>query len=304
MYLGAPPRRLETRVFSRMPDSYRRRGCRSAWGDANKPGQDVDCFIEGPCFDGAGNLLVVDIPYGRIFQISPTGEWSLVTEYDGEPNGLARHPDGRILIADYRLGLLSLDLATGIASPILSRRNSEGFKGLNDVIVARSGAIFFTDQGQSGLHDPTGRVFRLSPDGRLDCLLSNGPSPNGLVLNADESVLFVAMTRDNSVWRVPLMKDGSVAKVGRFCTLFGTSGPDGLAMDTDGRLLVAHASLGNAFVYAHNGECVARIASCAGPTCTNLTFAPSSGEVFITESATGTVLVASLEIGDASLASQ
>ncbi len=295
--LGAPPRRIGTRVFSTMPDGFRRRGRRSAWGDANKPGQDVDCFIEGPCFDEAGNLLIVDIPYGRIFRIAHDG-WSLVAEYEGEPNGLARHLDGRILIADYRRGLLALDLSTGNVSPILSRRNSEGFKGLNDVIVAPSGAIYFTDQGQSGLHDPSGRVFRLGTDGRLDCLLSNGPSPNGLVLNHDETVLFVAMTRDNSVWRMPLLRDGSVAKVGRFCSLFGTSGPDGLAMDTSGRLFVAHASLGHVFVYAPNGECLALIASCAGPTCTNLALAPESGEVLITESSSGTVLVAELSLDD------
>ena len=67
------------------------------------------------------------------------------------------------------------------------------------------------------------------PSGRLDCLIANGVSPNGLVLSADESVLFVAMTRDNAVWRVPLQGDGSVSKVGRFASFHGTSGPDGLA---------------------------------------------------------------------------
>jgi hypothetical protein len=59
--------------------------------------------------------------------------------------------------------------------------------------------VYFTDQGQTGLHDPTGRVYRLCTDGRLDCLLVNGPSPNGLVLTHDESALFVAMTGDNAL---------------------------------------------------------------------------------------------------------
>lgn len=51
------------------------------------------------------------------------------------------------------------------------------------------------------------------PAGRLDCLISDGPRANGLVLSPDEAVLFVAMTRDNSIWRVPLMRDGGAAKV-------------------------------------------------------------------------------------------
>jgi hypothetical protein len=36
--------------------------------------------------------------------------------------------------------------------------------------------------------DPTGRVYRLSEGGKLDMLIGNGPSPNGLVLSPDESV--------------------------------------------------------------------------------------------------------------------
>lgn len=77
------------------------------------------------------------------------------------------------------------------------------------------------------------------------------------MLSADEAVLFVAMTRDNSSWRVPLMRDGGAAKVGRFSLSFGTSGPDGLTMDQNGRLFVALASLGHVFVMAPNGETIA-----------------------------------------------
>ena len=105
------------------------------------------------------------------------------------------------------------------------------------------------------------------------------------------------MTRDNSVWRVPLTRDGATAKVGRFCAMFGMSGPDGLAMDEAGRLYVAHASLGHVFVFAPDGECVARIKSCAGKTCTNLAFGGEGRrQLFITESETGSVLVADLDV--------
>ena len=93
-------------------------------------------------------------------------------------------------------------------------------------------------------------------------------STTRLVLDPGESVLFVAMTRDNAVWRAPFMKDGSVSKVGRFCSLFGPSGPDGMTMDAKGRLFVGHASLGHVFVFAPNGELIARIKSCAGGACT------------------------------------
>jgi gluconolactonase len=77
--------------------------------------------------------------------------------------------------------------------------------------------------------------------------------------------------------------------------MFGTSGPDGLTMDRAGRLFVAHASLGHVFVFAPNGELIARIKSCAGQSCTNVAIGgPNRDRLYITESTTGTVLVADI----------
>ena len=295
LYLETPPKLIETRVFSAMPENFRRKGVRTEWADANRPGHPADCFIEGPSFDAAGNLYIVDIPFGRIFTIAPDGSWSLAIEYEGWPNGLKISPEGRILVADYMHGIMELDTKAGRMRKVLTSRSSESFRGCNDLHLARNGDIYFTDQGQTGLHDPTGRVYRLATNGRLDCLIDTGPSPNGLVLDPNEAVLFVAMTRDNAVWRLPFMRDGSVSKVGRFCSLFGPSGPDGMTMDRAGRLFVAHASLGHVFVFAPNGELIARIKSCVGPTCTNVAIGGlSSDRLYITESATGSVLVADI----------
>jgi gluconolactonase len=301
MYLDSPPILIKTEIFSAMPDEFRRK-VRTEWADANRPGVATDSFIEGPSFDADGNLYIVDIPFGRIFKITPDAEWSLVVEYEGWPNGLKIGSDGRILVADYSHGIMELDAKGGRMKPLLTSRNSESFRGCNDLHIAKNGDIYFTDQGQTGLHDPTGRVYRLSTSGRLDCLIDTGISPNGLVLDPAEAVLFVAMTRDNAVWRMPFMKDGSVSKVGRFCTLFGPSGPDGMTMDSAGRLFVAHASLGHVFVFAPNGELIARIKSCAGPTCTNVAIGGNNHDrLFITESATGSILVADISGLDSSL---
>ena len=288
---------IETEVFTSMPDSFRRPGERTEWAEANKGGAEVDCFIEGPAFDRDGNLYVVDIPFGRIFRISPAGGWALAAEYDGEPNGLKIHRDGRIFVADYRNGLMRLDPGSGRVVPVLPRRNSERFKGLNDLTFASNGDLYFTDQGQTGLHDPTGRVYRLSPDGKLDCLIANVPSPNGLALNFAENLLYVAVTRGNCVWRMPLMQDGSVSKVGLFFQFFGSSGPDGLALDQEDNLVVAHASLGSAFLLSRRGEPLYRIRSCRGATVTNAAFGGTDRrELYLTESETGTILVARMPV--------
>src|SRR6201996_3523563 len=302
MFLDPPPVLIKTELFSAMPDSFRRKGGATSWADANRPGAPTDSFIEGPSFDAEGNLYIVDIPFGRIFRIAPDGKWSVVVEYQGWPNGLKISAEGRILVADYRHGIMELDPRGGKMHPFLASRNSESFRGCNDLHLASNGDIYFTDQGQTGLHDPTGKVYRYGKDGRLDCLIDTGPSPNGLVLDPNEAVLFVAMTRDNAVWRLPFVKDGSVSKVGRFCSLFGPSGPDGITVDSAGRLFVAHASLGHVFVFTPSGECIARIKSCAGASCTNVAIGGANHDrLYITESATGSILVADISILDSSL---
>jgi gluconolactonase len=301
----APPQIIETEVFARLPDKFRRKDPDNAWAIVNRRGVPVDSFLEGPSFDRDGQLYVVDIPYGRIFRVSPGGEFTLIAEYDGEPNGLKIAKDGRIVITDYKHGLMILDPASGKVSPLLQRRWSESFKGVNDLVFARNGDIYFTDQGQTGMHDPTGRVYRLRVDGTLDLLVNNVPSPNGLVLNGSEHILYVAATRGNCIWRVPLMPDGTASKVGIFVQLSGSlGGPDGLAMDQDDNLAIAHAGLGSVWIFSRTGEPLYRVRSCEGLTTTNVAYGGQDNKtLYITESESGTILQARLPVAGRWMAS-
>jgi gluconolactonase len=104
---AAPPV-IESRVFARIPDAR---------------------LLEGPSFDRAGDLYVVDIPSGRVFRVGPDGRPEKVAEYDGEPNGLKIRRDGRLFIADHKQGLLLLDPASGRVTVALDRPYAERFKG-------------------------------------------------------------------------------------------------------------------------------------------------------------------------------
>ena len=302
MFLLQAPEVRETEIFTQMPERFRRTGVRSDWADANRGGQPTDSFLEGPVFDAAGNLYVTDIPFGRIFRIDPRGEWEQVAEWAGEPNGMKFLNERELLITDYRNGLMVCEIASGAVRPFLERRNSERFKGVNDLTFDSRGNLYFTDQGQTGLHDPTGRLYRLRPSGELDLLLANVPSPNGVALSADERVLYLGVTRANQVWRVPLLPDGSVAKVSAFFTSYGPSGPDGLAVDQCGRVIVANPGLGVAWVLNPKAEPVLVLRSCAGASLTNVAYGgPERKTLYCTESISGSVLRVELDAPGLSL---
>src|SRR5262245_29084888 len=279
----AAPRVIESRVFARIPDAK---------------------LLEGPSFDREGKLYVVDIPSGRVFRVTPDGKPVKVAEYDGEPNGLKIHRDGRIFIADHKQGLLRLDPATGRVTVVLDRPYAERFKGLNDLHFARNGDLYFTDQGESDLRDPTGRLYCLRADGRLDCLLDNAPSPNGLVLTPDESILYLAVTRGNAIWRVPLGALGGlgvgrlgIGRVGIWVQMSGGIGPDGMAMDVEGRVAVAHPGMGAVWIFSRAGEPVVRIRACEGIRVTNVAYGGADRKtLFMTEADSGAVLAADVDV--------
>lgn len=289
-----PPAIIEATELSRLPDTLRLPRA-SAWAAANKPGHVVDSFLEGPVFDAQGRIYVTDIPHGRILCLDGGGDWHVVAQTGGWPNGLARHTDGSLWIADYRLGILRCEPDSGRIDTVLGHRNSESFKGVNDLVFDKAGRLYFTDQGQTGLHDPSGRVYRYDcANGRLDLLVANAPSPNGIALDEQAGVLYVAVTRANQVWRAPSLGDGSLSKMGAFQTFFGSSGPDGLALAPRGGLLVAHASLGGAFLLDARGNITHFLRSPGGQTVTNIAVTPDASAVLMTESASGTLLQAQL----------
>ena len=298
---AAPPN-VETTLFARLPDRLRIRDRETAWSRARGSGP-LHSFLEGPSFDRAGNLFCVDICHGRIFRISPDGEWDVFAEYDGHPNGLKIHQDGRIFVADQKCGLLSFDAQSGKRTVVLDHTEGVPFGGLNDLVFADNADLYFTDPGESGLENPVGRVFRLRSTGELDLLMGGLPYPNGLVLNARQDILYVAVTRSLQVLRMPLRSDSPqkssvVFKCGVFLQLSGgLAGPDGMAMDEAGNLLVAHAGFGAVWVFSPLGEPVARLRSCAGIRTTNLAFGGADRKsLFITESEHGVILRAELAV--------
>jgi len=287
-----PIKKIEVRRFTSLPAKLRKKQ-RTKWSDPNRQGAPVDSFLEGPSFDRQGNLWCVDIPFGRVFRIDPKGQWELVVQYDGWPNGLKFHRDGRAFIADYKRGLLELDPKKGKVEEVLGSAFSEAFRGLNDLHFADNGDLYFTDQGQSGISDPSGRVYRLRASGELQRLVTNAPSPNGITLNKTNSQVYVAITRSQQIWRLPLMAGGTPSKTGVAIQLSGGhAGPDGIEFDDEDGLCVCHLGVG---IWRFDSNCLPTHVVHAGKDhrlMTNIAF--RGKDLFITDSANGEILMAKM----------
>lgn len=292
------PPAISSELFARIPDEYRKKGKISLERlQACKGTLQTDSYIEGPSFDRDGNLYIVDIAFGLIFKVSDTGFVTQVLEYDGEPNGLKIHKDSRIFIADHKNGLMLFNPESCTMAPFLPRFRTEGFKGLNDLFFSNNGDLYFTDQGQTGFQDPSGRIFKYSNNGKIELLLNNVPSPNGIVMSPSENFLYIASTRGNCILRAMVLPDGSLTRVGNFIQMSGGSGPDGLAVDQAGNLFVAHAGFGAVWMFSPRGVPLLRIDSCMGGMTTNIAFGGKDNRnLYITESETGSILVARMDI--------
>lgn len=122
----------------------------------------------------------------------------------GRPLGLDFDASGNLVVADAIKGLLSVDPA-GTVAVLASDHNGERFGFTDDVDVAPSGAIYFSDASvRFGYgedyedimeHGPNGRLYVYDPEsGKTRLLLSDLYFANGVAVAPDESFVLVNET--------------------------------------------------------------------------------------------------------------
>jgi gluconolactonase len=85
--------------------------------------------------------------------------------------------------------------------------------------------------------------------------------------------------------------------VGIWVQMSGGIGPDGMAMDAEGRVAVAHPGMGAVWIFSRTGEPVSRIRACEGMRVTNVAYGgPDRKTLFMTEADSGAVLAADLDV--------
>ena len=206
---------------------------------------------EGPVYVPAENALyfTTSRPDVAIRRLALDGEPTVSTVCASHnANGMTLGRDGRLIVCqqgslEHPAAITAVDPATGATETIVDSWGGLPLNSPNDVVVARDGAIWFTDpsygflQGfrpRPGLPD---RVYRYDPGSRELRVVAEGlDKPNGLAFSPDGATLYVS---DNGAPQRLLAFDvveNAWLAGERVLAVLGPEHPDGVKVDGDGRI--------------------------------------------------------------------
>lgn len=207
--------------------------------------------------------------------LKPSGVAEFDPQVVREPgaNGLALDHQGRLLIADSgSRALVRLDLATRRRTILADRFAGKRFNSPNDLAVARSGAIWFTDppygltagDASSAKEQPVNGVYRRDPDGTIALIDGELTRPNGIALSRDERRLFVSVSDEGAprIMVYDLDARGTARDRRVFLDAKGWPGPglpDGMKIAADGTMFCT--APGGLYILSPEGERLGLIAT-------------------------------------------
>jgi gluconolactonase len=220
-------------------------------------------WSEGPVWkDGA--LYFSDVPENKAYRwqpgdekakifLQPSGGMAATPDFR-EPgsNGMTVDPQKHLIICQQGTRRVIRLEDDGKQTPLASDFEGKHFNSPNDVILARSGDLYFTDPpyGLKGLNDskfkelPFNGVFHVKPSGEVTAIIKDLTFPNGLAFSPDQKTLYVGVSdpKDAKVYAYDVQPDGSVANKRLFfdATPLVSSArvglPDGMKVDAHGNL--------------------------------------------------------------------
>lgn len=221
---------------------------------------------EGPIGYSDGSLLFTETNENRIVRIAPDDTVSSFLENSNGANGLALNASGEIIAVQTLKPQVGIIYPTDKQKTLAENFEGTAFQRPNDLVLAKSGGIYFTDSGtrpsKENPNPPPSHpgVFYITPTGELKRLANDIERPNGIQLSKDEKVLYVANSLGEQVLAYDIADDGSISNRRNFAKLEGwkneenvwSSGADGLAIDDNDNLYVA--SNAGVEVFSAKGE--------------------------------------------------
>ncbi|GLZ75215.1 gluconolactonase [Actinorhabdospora filicis] len=250
-------------------------------------------WTEGPAYVPAGRyVLFSDIPNDRVMRWDETtGEVGVFEHGAGYANGRTVDREGRVITCLQGERSVVRTEHDGSTTVLADSWRGGRLNSPNDVVVSSDGAVWFTDPPYGILSDYQGHkaeqeqdgwyVYRIAPDGGLSVVADDFLRPNGLAFSPDESLLYINDSRRKHV-RV-FGVDGGRLTGGEVFADVERGNPDGVRVDTDGRVWVAAAE--GLLVHDPDGTLIGKLRM-PEPATSNLCFGGRQRNIlFITSTA-------------------
>jgi len=243
-------------------------------------------YSEGIVFDHAGRGY---ISHGKIItQISRDGKSRKWAE-TGAPNGHKILADGTHLVCDAsHHAVLHLDADGKMLPHAAKEYDGKPLRAPNDLTLDPKGGFYFSDPADSSDKNPVGTVYYVDPRGTTHLIAKGLAYPNGIVLRPDGKTLLLAESKHNRVLAFPVLEPGKVGDMTVFAELPTKKGdqidnqPDGMCLDADGNLYVAHYGMHQVQVISPEGKLLRRYPG-GTLTTSNVAFGgPNMDQLYVT----------------------
>ena len=249
---------------------------------------EVPGYTEGVVVDRDGALYISDTYHGIIYRVGRGGEAKAWAE-TGAPNGHKILPDGTHLVCDgSQRAVLRLDATGKIIGKASSEYDGKPLRAPNDLTLDPRGGFYFTDPGGSNLQNPIGTVHYVDARGKTHLVAGGLAFPNGIALRPDGRTLLVGESNRNRILAYDLVAPGKAGRVRVFANLPTKEGeqianePDGICLDANGNLYVAHYGMRQVQVLSNAGKLLRRYPA-GNLTTSNVAFAgPRMDELYVT----------------------
>lgn len=227
---------------------------------------EVPGYSEGVVLNREGAVYISDVYNGTIYRVAATGGDPVAWARTGAPNGHKIVADGTHLVCDgSRRAVLRLDSAGKIMGEASKECDGKPLRAPNDLTLdSRNGGFYFTDPGGSSPKNPIGTVHYVDAQGQTHLAAEGLAFPNGIVLRPDGKTLLVGESHHNRVLAYEVLAPGKLGRRTVFAEL-PTKGdgqiasePDGMCLDEEGNLFVAHYGMRQVQVVSPAGKIIRR----------------------------------------------